>query len=275
VDERLAVTAEMVAAAREAGARHAELQARNWRVADLFELGDMEGFRAEVARHARLADELRLPVFQWYTPLWAGADAVLAGRYDEAERLAAQAEEAGVRAGDRNATMFAGMLGFVGQLARGEFDLVDLDFVEEKIATSPAGPAYLGSYAWVLAGRADPRAADALAEAMAHDDAFDANWLSAQAECAEASMLLGDDTYAATLYDRLAPYAGRPVTAGRAVSSYGAVDGCLGGLASLLGRHDDAVRHLRDAVRRNDEMGCVIWRDAARRRLDELQEPAL
>jgi hypothetical protein len=69
------------------------------------------------------------------------------------------------------------------------------------------------------------------------------------------------------LYDRLAPYAGRPATAGRAVASYGAVDRALGGLAVLLDREEDAVEHLRAAIRRNDEMGCVIWRRRAQRDL--------
>jgi hypothetical protein len=88
----------------------------------------------------------------------------------------------------------------------------------------------------------------------------DANWLSAQAECAEACVALGDARHAAVVYDRLAPYAGRPVTAGRAVASYGAADRHLGGLAGLLGRRDDAVRHLRAAIVRNDELGCTVWR---------------
>lgn len=67
------------------------------------------------------------------------------------------------------------------------------------------------------------------------------------------------------LYQRLAPYAGRPVTAGRAVCSYGAADRHLGGLAALLGRDADAARHLRSAVARNDELGCVVWRAHAER----------
>ena len=83
-------------------------------------------------------------------------------------------------------------------------------------------------------------------------------------------MLLGDATFAATLYERLAPYAGRPVTAGRAVCSYGAVDLALGGLAALLGRKDDAVRHLEDAIRLNDTFGCVVWRTRAERDLSRL-----
>jgi DNA-binding SARP family transcriptional activator len=260
-EERLATAAEMIATARVTGQRHDELQARNWRVADLFELGDMTAFRQEVTRHARLADELRLPSFQWYTPLWAAVEAVLAGRFEQADVLAERAREQGLRAGDRNAELFADMLVFTGQLERGEFDQIDVAFIEHKIATSPAGPAYAASHAWVLAALGETEAARAtLDDAVAQPHAFDANWMSAQAECAEACLLLGDSTHAAVLYERLLPYAGRPATAGRAVASYGAVDRALGDLAALLGHHDDAVAHLRDAILRNDELGCTVWR---------------
>ena len=271
VEDRLATAADMIAAARETGERHAELQARNWRVADLFELGDMPAFREEVARHARLADQLRLPSFQWYTPLWAAAEAMLAGRFDEADDLAAEAKEQGVRAGDRNAELFADMLLFTGQLERDEFDQVDLAFIEDKIAHSPAGPAYASSYAWVLAGLGETeRARATLDRAIAHPHAFDANWMSAQAECAEAYLQLGDATHAAVFYDRLLPYAGRPATAARAVVSYGAVDRHLGGLAALLGRQDEARRHLGAAITRNHELGCTVWAEHAERWLAKL-----
>jgi DNA-binding SARP family transcriptional activator/tetratricopeptide (TPR) repeat protein len=261
VEERLSVATDMIGAARDAGDRHAELQGHNWRVTDLFELGDMTAWQVATARHARLAEELRLPVFQWYTPLWQAAEAMLDGRYDAAERLGAEAEEAGVRAGDRNATLFVGLVRFCAQLEREAFDEMDVASVEDKIANSPAGVAYRGGYTWVIAGRGDTeRARHELHAVMALPHAFDANWLSLQAECAEASILLGDATHAATLYERLLPYAGRPVTAGRCVCSYGAADRVLGGLAHLLGRHDDAVRHLRDAVRINTALGCSVWR---------------
>jgi DNA-binding SARP family transcriptional activator/tetratricopeptide (TPR) repeat protein len=270
-DERLAVADEMIAVAIDARDRHAELQARNWRVSDLFEVGDRAGWREEVARHARLADELRLPAFRWYTPLWGAVEATLAGRYDEAERLIGDAEAAGTRAGDRNADLFPLMVRFCGQLEREAFAEVPLDFVEDKIANSPAGPAYLGSYAWILAGLGETaRARRELDAAMAHPHAFDANWLSVQAECAAASILLDEPTYAATLYERLAPYAGRPVTAGRGVSSLGAADRALGGLAALLGRRRDAIGHLEDAIRVNDALGCTVWREHAQCQLTRI-----
>jgi DNA-binding SARP family transcriptional activator/tetratricopeptide (TPR) repeat protein len=268
VDERLAVAGDMIAAAREAGARHFELQAHSWRITDLFELGDMRAWREETARHARLAEELRLPVFQWYTPLWAAVEAMLAGRYDDVERLSAEAEEAGLRAGDRNAELFTGMVRFCGQLEREAFGEIDIEFAEEKIANSPVGLAYRGAYAWVLAGLGETeRAREELHATVPSPHAFDANWLSLQAECAATTVLLEDPTYAAILYERLAPYAGRPATAGRAISSYGAVDRQLGGLAALLGRADEAMRHLEDAIRLNETLGCTVWRTHAERDL--------
>ncbi len=268
VEERLRTAAEMIAAARGSGERHVELQARNWRVTDLFELGDMPACRAEMARHARLADELRLPAFQWYAPLWAAVDALLRGDFADAERLTAEAREAGVRAGDRNGDLFPDMLVFGAQIERGAFDEVDMAFLEDKIAHSAAGPAYASSYAWMLAARGETeRARATLDDVLARPHAFDANWLSAQAEVAETCILLGDAAHAADVYERLLPYAGRPATAGRAVTSYGAVDRHLGGLAALLGRRDDAVRHLRAAIARNDELGCIVWRRHAERAL--------
>jgi len=268
VEERLEVAADMIAAARDAGDRHAELQGHNWRVTDLFELGDMVAWHEATAHHARLAEELRLPVFQWYTPLWAATQAMLEGRYGDVERLSAEAEEAGVRAGDRNASLFVGLVRFCALLEREAFDEMDMAFVEDKIATSPAGIAYRGGYTWVIAGRGEAeRARHELHAVMGLPHAFDANWLSLQAECAEASILLGDATHASTLYERLLPYAGRPVTAGRCVCSYGAADRFLGGLALLLRRHDDAVRHLQDAVRINTALGCSVWREHSERHL--------
>jgi tetratricopeptide (TPR) repeat protein len=270
-EERLAVAADMIAAAREADDRHAELQAHNWRVTDLFELGDMPAWREGVARHGRLAEELRLPAFQWYTPLWAAVEATLAGRYDEAERLRSTAEEMGTRAGDRNAELFPNLVQFCELLEREAFDELPLDFVEDKIANSPAGIAYRGGYTWTLAGRGEAEhARKELHTVMALPHAFDANWLSLQVECAEASVILDDPTYAPLLYERLAPHAGRPGTAGRAVCSYGAIDRTLGRLAALLGRQADAVRHLEDAVRINDTLGCTVWRDHAERDLTRI-----
>jgi hypothetical protein len=165
----------------------------------------------------------------------------------------------------------ATMVRFSDQCQHEAYEEADRGFVEERIANSPAGIAYRGGYAWILAGLGEiDLAREQVHTTMGLPHAFDANWLSLQAELAEASVLIADDTFASTLYDRLAPYAGRPVTAGRAICTYGAVDLTLGHLAGLLERWPDAVRHLRDAMRLNDSFGCVVWRARAERDLSKL-----
>ena len=57
--------------------------------------------------------------------------------------------------------------------------------------------------------------------------------------------------FAASLYERLAPYAGRPVTAGRVLQLRSGRP-FAGRLGRLLGRKRDAVRHLEDAIRLNE-----------------------
>ena len=54
------------------------MQARNWRVADLFELGDGAQVRAELDAYAALAAQARLPTYSWYVPMWRATLALLA-----------------------------------------------------------------------------------------------------------------------------------------------------------------------------------------------------
>jgi hypothetical protein len=155
------------------------------------------------------------------------------------------------------------MLVFMDAMQRAEYNAADLDYVRDKVANSPAGMAYRGSYAWLLAeiGRVD-EAREQLAILAADGFArlpFDANWLSALGECTGACRVVGDRETAARVYDLLAPYAGRPITAGRAIVALGAVDRCLGDLALLLDRPGAAVAHFETAIRREEEMDMSAW----------------
>ena len=108
-EERLAIADELVAAARAAGDREAELQGVNWRVADLFELGDRDALTAAIAEHERLAGELRLPSFAWYGPLWRADAGAARGRLDEARRLSEEGARIGRLAHDENAALLFGV----------------------------------------------------------------------------------------------------------------------------------------------------------------------
>ena len=273
--QRTATADAMIAAAREAGDRQLELQARNWRVVDLFEAGKIAEWREEVRRHGDLADELRMPSFTWYTPLWNAVAAINAGRYDDAARLREHARAEGTRAGDGNADLFAEMLIAAEALLRHRFADLDRALIEEKIAHSPAGMAWRASYAWELAATGRPdEAHEHLAIVTADDFAalpFDANWPSALAESAEACVLLGDAGPAAITYERLLPYADVTVTAGRAVITYGSTQRLLGGLAAVLGRVDEAIERHEAAIRFNEAAGFTVWAEHGRAALGHIR----
>jgi DNA-binding SARP family transcriptional activator/DNA polymerase III delta prime subunit len=255
--ERLETAEAMIAAAQAAADGQLELQGRNWRAVDLFELGDVDGWREEASRHAELSERLRMPAYIWYGPLWQAVDAMQQGRFAEAEAFREQARELGTRAGDENAELFAGILlgPAAHALLRRAFDEVDLHWADDKIAHSPAGVSWIPGYSWVLAELGRKQEAREYLARIAPDRfatlPFDTNWLGAIGEASEAVVILGDTATAAVLYDLLKPYTGRPITAGRAVVNYGSADRHLGELASMLGRAADATRHFEAALTLN------------------------
>jgi DNA-binding SARP family transcriptional activator len=278
LDERLETAAEMVAAAERAGDVEGVLQGRNWRVADLLESGDVEAALGEVERHEHLADRLRLPSYQWWGPMWRSTLAIAAGETDEAERLIAAFADTGRRTADRNALLYEEIQRFVlAMMGAGEIPPLDaLDRERDR----PADYAYRAGYAWFLAGDRRIEESRELVDWVAGDDfarlADDMNRLAALAELTQAIVLLGDTTWAAGAYERLAPYADRNIVNARGAAGYGSAALHLGQLAALLGRHDEAAAHLRRAVERNSAAGAHEWTARARAALDRLDaaEPA-
>ncbi len=251
--ERFQVADEMIALAIARERPEAELQGRNWRCVDLWEAGDRAGFEAEVAAHERLADALRLPAFRWYGPMWRAAIAAVAGRSDEAERLAAEGAAIAVRAGDPNGELFRHMVGLNVIINARDFSNQDIiDFTENAVENYAAGMAYASGLAWVYAERGREAEARAMLDRVAADDyaglAWDANWLSALGELAEATAVLDDRERAAALYERLLPYADRRLVAGRAVCDQCSAAYALGRYATTLGRLDAAAEHFEAAI---------------------------
>jgi DNA-binding SARP family transcriptional activator len=271
LDERLATATEMVAAAERAGDVEGVLQGRNWRVADLLEMGEVDAACEEVERHEHLADRLRLPAYQWWGPMWRSSLAIAAGRVGEAERLIAEFEEIGERAGDRNALLYGEVQRYV--LAMTGHGHPPLDPVDRE-RDRPADYAYRAGFAWYLALEGRPDEARDLLAWVAADDyarvADDMNRLAALAEVAQAMTHLGDADWAAGAYERLAPYADRNIVNARGAGGYGSAALHLGQLAALLGRRDQAASHLENAVERNAALGAHVWVARARTALEAL-----
>ena len=167
------------------------------------------------------------------------------------------------------------MVRFNAVIMRGDWEALDLELLLEKIANSPAAMAWRASYAWMLAATGQTEAAREQYGIVAAGDfatlPFDTNWPSAMGELASACIELGDPELARPLYDRLLPYAGRALTAGRAITSFGSTERLLGGLAAMLGRTGEAIARLEKAVRDNEAAGFTVWADHARKALERIR----
>jgi tetratricopeptide (TPR) repeat protein len=83
----------------------------------------------------------------------------------------------------------------------------------------------------------------------------DEEWLFSVCLLAETCGLLDDVDAAGPLYELLVPYGSQNATAVPELA-LDSVSRPLGILATLLGRFEDAVRHLQEALRMNERMGA-------------------
>ncbi len=264
LDERLATAHEMLELATRLQDAERELQARNWLVCDLLERGDIAKATEAIEGHERLADELRLPAYTWWGPMWRSTLAILEGRFDAAEALIAQF----ARIDHPNARLYAEIQGFVLAWHKGDFSFADLSPVDREVGR-PAEYAYRCGYAWSLAevGRAD-EARENIAW-VARDDfarlGDDMNRLAALAELAQAMTILGDSEHAAGALARLEPYADRNIPNGRGAGGYGSAAHHVATLNALLGRLDEAERRFEQALRANQALNSAPWLAHTRR----------
>ena len=138
----------MIAAAREAGDREAVLQARNWRVIDLWELGRMDDVRREIDGYEQLAHDVGLPHYRWFVPLWRATLALLAGCWDECSALTAEAEVLGRLAADPNAPLHARIQRDFALGARFNLPLVDREWSLQQAGRAPVPAPWLAAVAY-------------------------------------------------------------------------------------------------------------------------------
>jgi class 3 adenylate cyclase/tetratricopeptide (TPR) repeat protein len=213
-----------------------------------------------------LAEQLDQPTLNWVHSFARALRAQIAGNAEQAEQLATDALQIGTDGGQPDATMFFG-----AQLAAVSFQrgtLGETVPLIEQMATDV--PELAGAIAAVLAL--------AHVEADHTDDArhlledfaaadfdlpIDPNWLFGTVLYAEVAIACRDPKYAGPLFDRLAPWADQMSNGG--ISTNGPVSHYLGGLATVLGRYDEADAYFTQAAAFSDRVGAKF--DAARTNL--------
>jgi predicted ATPase len=250
LEERTSLADEILRRARDTCDREMELDGHAQRAASSLESGDGRAVQADIAVHARLAEELPMAIHRWAGTTMGVLQALLRGSFDEAERLADQAMSLQPR---RPNVMFTHLVQIA--LLRWEQGRLkelrsQLQGVVERFPRAAFAQAWL-SLADAEAGDLDD-ARDglrSLAEQLPKRPR-DGIWLPAVALASVLTVRLNEPEAAAGLYLLLTPYAGHVInfTAPQPVACYGSAAFYLGLLATLTAQWAAAGDHFDTAI---------------------------
>jgi DNA-binding CsgD family transcriptional regulator len=259
VDERIEITTELLALAKDLGDPELTLLGQGCRIPDLLELGEITMVDAAIEAHARLAEALRQPVYRFHSSMWRGMRALFEGRFDRAEEQSHQMLVLGRQIEDPDAEMLFGAQLFALRREQGRLGALE-DATHELVARYATVPAARCRLTLLYAELGREQAARAALDQLAVHDFADLprnlTWLSSVALLAEVSVLLADRRRGELLYDLLLPFDGRIVVVDHAITCSGAVSRVLGLLADLLGRRTEAAAHFEDALRAHERLGA-------------------
>jgi class 3 adenylate cyclase len=246
LDERLATATELIALGESLGDREATFWGHLMRAWDLLEVGEVDRAEADTETAGRLAEELRQPIALWRAGLRRNCHVLLAGRLEEAERLALENRETAVRGGlDQSLAnaIFGGVL-FTVRWERGRLAEME-NPISALVSAQPGLPLWRVCLAFLYCETdrlvlARPHF-DMLAAGGFADLPLDITWLNGMVVLAMVAAALGDENRGAVLYQSLLPYSGRNACNGPACM--GPVDRALGLLATLAGRFGEADGH--------------------------------
>ncbi len=192
-----------------------------------------------------LVRRLGLPPLKWEHGFHMSKRAQLAGDLAEAERLAGEAATIGASCGQPDAQTFFGVqLACVSWMRGTMGDLAPL--LEMMMQANPGLPTIRASLAMAFAQAERREDALRILGEFAATGYFlpeDAAWLNGMTEYADAAINCADTNTAPALYDLLSPWA-RHFSAAGGLTAEGPVCLYLGGLATVLGRFEDADQHL-------------------------------
>ncbi len=274
-EARIERAEEIVQIASADGDRPGELLGRRLLVVAFLEKGDLAAANQQIVAFERVATAIKQPLYSWYVPLWRGMQAFIAGRYDEANRLADEALQVGARAHSVNAAMLACVLRWMVLYQQGRFDesLIEAELMLEVMGG--VGAIYtdvLRAVCAALSGRTEEARPllRALRDGIDGLD-VDSEWLPTMCQWSEGISAVGDTEACEITYERLLPVRHLFGVEGIGAASHGSMEYHLGILARALGRDDDARTHLERAIEANERLGAPVHAARARSQLGVLR----
>jgi class 3 adenylate cyclase len=260
VEERLAVSTELVRVADQANDKAGAFLGHMWRLIDLLELGNIPAVDEEIGALANLAEEIRQPSLMCNSPSCQAMRAVLDGRFEEAEPLALTALSMGRRV-NRAIVLSSGVQFF--SMRREQGRIGEMEAVQEGLVQRyPAVPGYRCGLAFLYSELHRAEEARTEFERLAADGFSglprDDVWQIGINFLSEVCAFLEDSKRAALLYKMLLPYANLNIGLGFA-ARMGSGARHLGLLATTMARWDDAEGHFKHALEMNATMGARPW----------------
>jgi AAA ATPase domain len=238
---RADVASRSIAAAAAAGDPHLEFAVHTAAYTVAIQLADPAGAARSLARLHAIADVTGAPLMTWTVGWFEAFVATMEARFADAGRLGRETEAIGLTLGAAEALdVFTGQAAVLATIAGHHAELPPI--VAQAIEAGPVKLTYHLAHA--IASGPKQVASDLLGEAAA--DGFrnvppDVMWLTSMLGYATLAIELKDLDAAERLLAIIEPYAGQIAT------NLGPAAAYAGRLASLLGRHDVADRHLNAA----------------------------
>src|SRR5215212_8318632 len=205
--------------------------------------------------------ELRQPAQKWLMAACEARQALLEGRFADAERLITEAHDVGESAQSWNAAVTYRLQLYVLRREQGRLEQLE-ESVRRSVEEYPTYPIWrcvLAHMAAELGHEAESRQAFA---ALATDDfagvPFEDQWLVSVGFLAETASSLGDPRAAVVLYRLFLPSADRVAVSYPEICT-GSVSHYLGILATTMARQADAECHFQAALQTNEHIGARPW----------------
>jgi tetratricopeptide (TPR) repeat protein len=260
--ERLKTATEMLSFARACGNLELQLHGHAWLVVDLLESGDRAAVEAQIEAFATGAERLRQPLYLWQVAIWRAMRALLDGKLQEAEQLAAEALAGGAPGEGVTAAQYYAIQLLAVRREQGRMEELE-QAARQMVQANPARPAWRAALATILweTGRVG-EARDEFEHLAASEFSGvprDGDWLTTMTLVSDACVAVGDSARGAVLYDALLPYADENVVAGVGVASLGPAARVLGKLAAMMDRGHEAARHFERALEISVRLAAPVW----------------